>query len=241
MWGFNSANFEEERNMRSAKALAAVVVMAAGTAAIASESVTINLAGVQFRNATPQSRTSAPQTLDPACRYTYTIDGLVRGQSGLLATLFPTDTPLAQVLETLAPGSSAGLSGIAENPTKTHPIEVLNQTTSGSQVVGIFTITYSLDLVAGVNASNNAFFELRNVTLSPSALVGSLVFSSGTATVTRAFCPADLNQDCVTDFTDFLAFFNCFDQNQACADIDGSTEVDFSDFLAFFNGFDTGC
>jgi hypothetical protein len=221
--------------------LAAGLVLAASGSAFASESVTINLAGVQFKNATPQSRTSAPQTIEPACRYSYKIDGMVKGQGGLLATLFPTDTPLAQVLETLAPGSSAGLSGIAENPTKTHPIEVLNQTTSGSQVVGIFTITYSLNLVAGINSSNYAYFELRNVTLSPSLLVGSLVFSSGTATVTRAFCPADLNQDCVVDFTDFLAFFNCFDQNLACADIDDSTEVDFLDFLAFFNGFDTGC
>jgi formylglycine-generating enzyme required for sulfatase activity len=56
-----------------------------------------------------------------------------------------------------------------------------------------------------------------------------------------SFCPSDINRDREIDFGDFLAFFNCYDTETPCADIDGNPGVDFGDFLAFFNGYDTGC
>jgi hypothetical protein len=54
-------------------------------------------------------------------------------------------------------------------------------------------------------------------------------------------CPSDIDDNGITDFGDFLAFFNCFDQLQPCADVDATPGVDFGDFLAFFNGYDVGC
>ena len=54
-------------------------------------------------------------------------------------------------------------------------------------------------------------------------------------------CPSDINRDRSVDFGDFLAFFNCFDQELPCGDIDENPGVDFGDFLAFFNGYDAGC
>jgi hypothetical protein len=54
-------------------------------------------------------------------------------------------------------------------------------------------------------------------------------------------CPADLTGEGDVDFGDFLAFFNCYDQGDVCAEIDGSSGIDFGDFLAFFNSYDAGC
>ena len=55
----------------------------------------------------------------------------------------------------------------------------------------------------------------------------------------RTAVPADCSGE--VDFSDFLAYFNCYDTLQPCADIDGSTEVDMADFCDFFNAFDQGC
>lgn len=54
-------------------------------------------------------------------------------------------------------------------------------------------------------------------------------------------CPADLNNDGMVDFADFLAFFNAYDINDIGADINNDGSVDFADFLFFFNLYDTGC
>ena len=54
-------------------------------------------------------------------------------------------------------------------------------------------------------------------------------------------CPSNVDGQGGVDFGDFLAFFNCYDTEQSCADVDGNPGVDFGDFLAFFNGYDAGC
>ena len=60
---------------------------------------------------TDESRNN-PDTIDPDCKYTYHIDGMVRGRGflSLFSILFTTPTPLAQALETLSPGSSRSAS-----------------------------------------------------------------------------------------------------------------------------------
>lgn len=52
---------------------------------------------------------------------------------------------------------------------------------------------------------------------------------------------SDLNDDGVSDFGDFLQFFNCFDVGDDCGEVDGQPGVDFGDFLQFFNSFDQAC
>lgn len=225
----------------ASNSFAVIVALALAAGSASAQSVSIDLTGVQLRNATNESRSSAPATLEPACRYDYVIEGNVRGQSGLFATLYPNPTPLAEVFESLVPGSSDGLFGIAENPDKSHPVTILSQVQAGSTDVGIFTVNYGFELTAGIDAANAAFFSLTNVVLTPSFVVGSLVFTEGSATITRAFCVSDLNQDCTSDFADFLLFFNCYDAVDSCADIDGVEGTDFGDFLTFFNAYDAGC
>jgi hypothetical protein len=66
---------------------------------------------------------------------------------------------------------------------------------------------------------------------------GSITSNAATLSV----CAGDINCDESVDFGDFLAFFNCYDAEQSCADIDGNPGTDFGDFLAFFNAYDAGC
>lgn len=52
---------------------------------------------------------------------------------------------------------------------------------------------------------------------------------------------ADLNKDGEVDLSDFFEFFNCYDAELPCADVDGNPGVDLGDFFEFFNGYDAGC
>src|ERR1043165_6049057 len=79
------------------------------------ESVQLPLTGLVVQNATNQSATSAPNTIGAAYRYHYVINAQVRGVGGLLGLFYPNPVPLAQVMETFAPGSSAALTGDADN------------------------------------------------------------------------------------------------------------------------------
>lgn len=70
--------------------------------------------------------------------------------------------------------------------------------------------------------------------------VGTLLFEAfdtGGASLPRR--AADLDNNKVLDFGDFLTFFSAFDLQHPLADVDSSGSVDFADFLAFFNEFDS--
>lgn len=54
-------------------------------------------------------------------------------------------------------------------------------------------------------------------------------------------CPADLNNDGEVDLGDFLAFFNCYDVESPCAEMDAVPGIDLGDFLTFFNNYDGLC
>ncbi len=211
------------------------------TALAGGESASINLAGVQIRNATNVYRSSAPDTINPAKRYLYDIDGYVRGRGGALGTMFPNPTPLADVLETLSPGSSEALSGTFWNAAGTHPIQTDPATQSGSTVLLGVTVTYSMTFATGIAADNTTWFSLTNVVLSPSLLTGYLEFTSGAAVLTRVQCAADLNADGVVDFNDFLEFLNLFNAGHALADVNRDGVIDFNDFLEFLNIFNEPC
>jgi hypothetical protein len=222
-------------------ALVVAVVVAVSGLAQAAETVSIPLTGVQLRNATNQSRDSAPNALTPAQRYTYSIDGLVRGRGGALGSLFPNPTPLAQVLEQLAPGSSDSLRGQFWNLAGTHPISPEPTVFSGSTVLLGITITFSATVTVGVRADGVAFFSLTDVVLSPSFLTGYLEFTSGAAEISRVACAADLNGDGVIDFNDLLEFLNLYNASDSLADVNTDGVVDFNDFLAFLNIYNTPC
>ncbi len=224
-------------------ALAALAMCAAPAAA--DTQAIVDLTGVQIRNATNQSRSSNPDAIDPGCFYQYAITGNLRGSGLILGGLFPNPTPIATVLETLAPGSSAFLNGSVAG-TNTHPVGLLNQRIEGSTVLLGFTVTFSADFSVGIDANDFVFFSLTNVTISPAALVGSMTFTDGRATVTSTPpCAADFNNDCFVDFFDLDDFVACF-EGAGCppgksADFNGDGFADFFDFDDFVAAFESGC
>jgi len=223
------------------------VVLAAGVAQ-AQQQVSINLAGVQLRNATNQSRSSAPNTISPAYRYHYVVDGTVHGVGGALGALYPNPTPIAMVLEALSPGSSANLTGDAFNCAGTLPYGVPPTTTSGSTVILGITVNYGFTLAMGLDATGIAGFSLTNVTLSPSILTGYLQFDAGSATLTRQYyCPANCDGSTTTpvlNVNDFSCFLNKFAAADTLANCDCSTTtpiLNVNDFSCFLNQFASGC
>jgi hypothetical protein len=221
--------------------LAAAVGCAAASGAMAAESVSIDLTGVEIRNGVSVERTSAPDTLDPAFAYRYSIDGMVQGAGLGLGTLFPSPTPLAEAMETLAPGSSDFLTGLVCNASGEHPFELVDQAFEGETVVAGLTVEFAATFGAGLRETGVAWFSITNVTLSPSLLVGSLRFVSGEVVIERVACRADIDDNGVLDFFDFLAFQDLFAAGDPAADFDCNGELDFFDFLAFQDTFAAGC
>lgn len=54
-------------------------------------------------------------------------------------------------------------------------------------------------------------------------------------------CPADLNDDGIVDFADYLEFLNLYEAADHRSDFTGDGLVDFSDYLAFLNLYESGC
>lgn len=222
-------------------AIASLACSAVCFSALAADSVTINLAGVKLQDKTNQSRSSAPAMIDPALRYAYSVDGLVKGDSGLLAVLFPSPTPLATVLETLSPGSSAALKGSINNLVGTHPVVLLNSEASGMTELASIQVTYAYTLRVEIDSSNVAGFSLTGVKLSPAFLVGSMSFTSGAATIRRVACPTDLNSDGFVSADDYDAFVIAFIAGDSVADYNNDGFVTADDFDAYVIAFENGC
>ncbi|NRA56778.1 MAG: hypothetical protein HRU13_01480 [Phycisphaerales bacterium] len=230
--------------MRVASTVVALAgVMGIAAAAAAQDSVTIDLAGVVIEDGEDVSRSSAPDTIDPATRYRYEVSGMVQGRGVVLGSLFPQPTPLADALESLAPGSSDFLTGEIDNPDGTHPFQVLGETFEGEETLVGITVRFAATFDAGIGADNVAFFNIRDVELSPSFLVGSLRFTEGAAVIERIGfdCRADIDGDGSLTIFDFLAFQNLFDAGDPAADFDGDGQFTLFDFLEFQNEFDAGC
>jgi hypothetical protein len=217
--------------------------LATGGAAMAQDSVSIDLAGVVISDGASVSRNSAPDTIAPARRYRYEVSGMVVGSGIVLGSLFPDPTPLADALESLSPGSSDFLTGEVDNPDGTHPFQVLGQTIEGEQSLAGITVRFSATFDAGIRADNVAFFNIDDIVLSPSFLVGSLRFTEGAAVIERLedVCRVDLDGDGSLTLFDFLAFQNAFDMGDLLADFDGDGALTLFDFLAFQNEFAAGC
>ena len=227
--------------MRGLMACGVVLGLSAGV--LAQESVSIDLAGVVISDGGSAARTSTPDTLSPAPRYRYEVSGLVRGSGVVLGALFPSPTPLADALERLSPGSSSVLMGEVDNPAGTHPFQVLGETFMGEETLLGVTVRFEATFDAGIGADDVAYFNITDITLSPSFLVGSLEFVSGGAVIERIElpCRADLDGDGELTLFDFLAFQNLFSAGDLAADFDGDGSLTLFDFLAFQNEFAAGC
>lgn len=235
MRGTSSRTFE-----RSARWLALFAASGVASAAWADNVAVIDLTGVLIRHATNQSRSSAPDAIDPHYAYAYEIKGKARGSGVILGALFPSPTDLATVLETLSPGSSEFLQGQACNPDGTHPIQASDVSFSTEQIILGITVTFSATVSVGIDANNHAYFSLTNVVLSPSVLVGSLTITEGDVTLI-GLCTADFDESGFVDTDDFDAFVAAFEAGDDIADIDCSGFVDTDDFDTFVRRFEDGC
>ncbi len=54
-------------------------------------------------------------------------------------------------------------------------------------------------------------------------------------------CPADFNQDGLSDFFDYLDFVDAFSSESTTADFNGDSVIDFFDYLDFVDAFSIGC
>ncbi|MBX3356836.1 MAG: hypothetical protein KF745_00255 [Phycisphaeraceae bacterium] len=225
--------------MKIALTAAASAVACVAAPALA-QSVAIDLTGVQIRNAVTQSRQSTA-TLLPAQRYRIVVAGNVQGSPlSLLGILYPSPTPLAQVLETFAPGASQALDTTSTNPTTppSHPFAPAPVTQGGTTTILSTTVTFSATIASGIGADNKAFFSLTNVVITPST-VGYLTFTSGSATVTRIPCPVDYwgdrnGQVEPTDIAVFVAaWLNSISAGTLGGDYDLNGTVEPSDIAAY--------
>jgi hypothetical protein len=233
---------------RTALATGALAVISAPAALAQSTSISINLAGVHIQNNLNQTRSSAPATIVPAFKYHYVVSGMVHGSGGVLGIQFPTSTSLATVMETLAPGSSSALAGDFLNCSGQLPIVFPPQTQSGSQDISGITVNYALTLGFQIDGTGIASFSLTNVVLTPTILVGSLVFDSGSAALTKVYvCPANCDGSTsvpVLNFADFSCFLQKFAAGDPTTNCDCSTAeptLNVADFTCFLQKYATDC
>lgn len=227
------------------QALIKSVMAAAGLIAwdaAAATSVSIPLTGLRIANGVNQSRTSSPNTIDTAYRYRYDFsdDTMVRGSGVVLGALFPNPTPLADVIEQFQPGGSAALHGAGNNPSGEHPIMLANQNFSSTQVLLGIEVTFGMTLSAGITADHYATFSLTNVVLTPSILVGSLTFTSGSVSIT-ALCAADYDGDGGVTIDDLLEYLFLYTEGDIAADLEGDAGVTIDDLLLYLQHFLDGC
>ena len=167
--------------MREFLALAAAAALA--TPALADDTVVIDLAGITIQDGSSVTRSSSPDLLDASAQYSYSIDAMAQGTSGILGTLFPDPTPLGEILDTFLEGSSDQLEGEVCNAGGQLPFTVFNQRFEGSDIILGVPVSFGMDAVAGIDAGGDASFSITNVDISPSFLVGGMTITSGTATI----------------------------------------------------------
>jgi len=231
--------------------------------------VSIPLTGLQIRNATTQSGSSSPNTIDPANNYTVTYSPDTRiqgvGEGGfaiyVLPSLFPNPVTLDQMLQTLTGDPMADFpeSSQVANPSGTHPAVLINDVLDGSaEQLGI-TLTFSATLTSQISAANIASFNISNVVLTSSSTLirpGYLRFTSGTVIITRTpivgpTCDSiDFNNDGglfdPTDVDAFLSVYSegsCVPATATCNDIDFNNDgslFDPCDVAAFLLSFSEG-
>jgi hypothetical protein len=208
----------------------------------AAQVVTIPINGLRIQNGLNQSRNSGAQTIDPAYRYSvrFSDDTTASGSGGILSGLYPSPTPLATIMEDLAPGTDPLAPRSAANPNGTlpasQPPQVINQQTT---LAGI-AITFGMTINAGADAAGTCSFSLSSVVVSPSFLVGSLLVNQGSIIVT-AECLADLTLDHAVTIDDLLAFLGYFENGDVAGDMNRDDAITIDDLLQMLDHFEHGC
>lgn len=211
--------------------------------AMAASDVAINIVGVQLRNATNQTRTSAPATIDPAFQYNYSMNGvMVKGVGGVLGILYPNPVTLESVMGNLGGGAFA-TEAVLMNPSGQLPATLVDETYSGSTVQLGVTFTFSAHLTTSIDATGIASFAFTNVSITssnPLLAPGYLQVTAGTVNISVG-CIADFDLDGGVSGSDVSAFFSAYEQGLTSADVDGSGGIEGTDIAVFFSHYEQGC
>jgi hypothetical protein len=123
-------------------------------------------------------RTSSPNTISAATGYLYSFNPVVHG-SGLLGTiLVPSNTPLADVLNTFTPGAYKTVFGAVRNPGSPIPVTVWDQVVSGT----FSGLSINLTLVLDIQSDHTGRAAIRNV-VRPSGAGLNVISGGATLTV----------------------------------------------------------
>lgn len=208
----------------------------------AAQSVTIPINGVRIQNGLNQSRDSGAQTIDPAFRYSarFSENTTVTGSGFVLGALYPTPTPLSEVMEDFEEGSSSALTYSAANPSGTLPATLRPQVIDQETTLSGIAVEFGMTINAGASATGVCSFSLTNVVINPALLIGSLTVSQGSIIVT-AHCLVDFNLDQGVTIDDLLAFLAFFEEGNVQGDLNRDEAITVDDLLSFLVAFENGC
>lgn len=228
--------------MQSAPCVLLGLALACASPALAAETVSIPINGVRIQNNLAQSRNSGAQTINAAFRYSIRFSGdtTASGAGGILAALYPSPTPLSEIMNDLAPGTDPLAPQSATNPPGTLPASLPSQTTNQTSVLSGINVTFGMTINAGADATGVCSFSLSGVVISPSILVGSLLINQGSIIVST-HCIADLTLDQAVTIDDLLAFLIYFEDGNAAGDMNRDDAITIDDLLIMLENFEDGC
>jgi len=228
--------------MRSSPCVLLGLALACASPALAAETVSIPINGVRIQNNLAQSRNSGTQTINAAYRYSmrFSSDTTASGSGGILAALYPSPTPLATIMNDLAPGTDPLAPQSATNPSGMLPASLPTQTINQTSVLSGINVTFGMTINAGADAAGVCSFSLSSVVISPSILVGSLLINQGSIIVST-HCIADLTLDQAVTIDDLLAFLGYFESGNVAGDMNRDDAITIDDLLVMLENFEDGC
>jgi hypothetical protein len=114
----------------------------------------------------------------------------------------------------------------------------LSGTLNVTQINGHITPDCSEFIILSATGGVNGTFTTENL---PPMALGKMHVVYNPTNVMLRYLPADVNNDGVTDFFDYLDFVAAFDQEDIAADFNNDEVVDFFDYLDFVASLEVGC
>jgi len=158
----------------------------------------------------------------------------------VLGSLYPTATPLSEIMADLAPGTDPLAPQSATNPSGTLPASLPTQAIDQTTTLAGVGVTFRMTINAGADASGVCSFSLTNVVISPALIVGSLTINQGSIIVS-SHCIADLTLDQAVTIDDLLAFLVYFEDGNVAGDMNRDDAITIDDLLVMLVNFEDGC
>lgn len=165
----------------AATVLAIVGAIAPGARAA---QISINIAGIEIDCelfgpcAADQSKNSGASTLGDAPGYSYLIDGTVTS-TGVLGTLVPSGSTIAEMLDIIDPGSSRLLSSYTRNFQGVPPTNVYINPFTGE----FLGVEVGMTIQVRLGGTGSGFFEIVDIDIPGLLFLGDITINQGTCTI----------------------------------------------------------